>query len=144
MVTLKTYDRNYIRKKKNKVEKQKKIHKNEKKLHLTYMYKVCVYHIRLQIQNYTVCDQHETLNRSNILRKDGEIHKSYTSNNYIHQIFTNLNLFCVRHEFNSDAITKIEIVSQIMTRIILFTQRRGSDCMQYWVKRQIRSQYWAV
>lgn len=49
MVTLKTYDRNYIRKKKNKVEKQKKIHKNEKKLHLTYMYKVCVYHISLQI-----------------------------------------------------------------------------------------------
>lgn len=45
---------------------------------------------------------------------------SYTSNNYIHQIFTNLNLLCVGHELNSDAITKIEIVSQIMTRIILF------------------------
>lgn len=38
-----------MRKKKNKVEKQKKIHKNEKKLYLTYMYKVGVYHISLQI-----------------------------------------------------------------------------------------------
>lgn len=95
------------------------MHKNEKKLYSTYMYKVCVYHISLQ--NHTVCDQQETLNRSNILRKDGEIHKSYTSNNYIHPIFTNLNMFCVGHEFNSDAITKTEIVSQIMTRIILLT-----------------------
>lgn len=67
------------------------MHKNEKKLYSTYMYKVCVYHISLQ--NHTVCDQQETLNRSNILRKDGEIHKSYTSNNYIHQIFTNLICF---------------------------------------------------
>lgn len=38
-----------MRKKKNKVEKQKKMHKNEKKLYLTYMNKVCVYHISLQI-----------------------------------------------------------------------------------------------
>lgn len=86
-----------MRKKKNKIEKQKTIHKKEKKLYSTYMYKVCVYHTSLQ--NHTVCDQHKTLNRSNILRKDGEIHKSYTSNNYmyIHQIFTNLNLLCVEH-----------------------------------------------
>lgn len=35
-----------MRKKKNKIEKQKKIHKKEKKLYSTYMYKVCVYHIK--------------------------------------------------------------------------------------------------
>lgn len=101
-MTLKTYDRNNMRKKKNKVKKQKTV----ETVFDPRVKSLCVSHYSTELQ---VCDQHKTLNRSHIHRKDGEINTSYTSNSYIHKIFTNLNLFCVGHEFNSDAITKLKL-----------------------------------
>lgn len=85
-----------MRKKKNKVKKQKTV----EIVFDPRVKSLCVSHYSTELQ---------TLNRSHIHRKDGEINTSYTSNSYIHQIFTNLNLLCVGHEFNSDAITKLKL-----------------------------------
>lgn len=49
--------------------------------------------------------------RSNIHGKDRARHIIY-----IHKIFTNLNIICVGHELNSDAITKFGFVSQLMAK----------------------------